>query len=134
MLTLLSILNFQHNSQIDHDGISNLIGLTEIKVNSLITDEGIKKLTSLTYLNVDNNDIISDYGIYNLTNLQTILGRCFVTQFTRNGISHLTRLSGLFPSTLWKIINKVNVIISPKFPRLHLPITKYYDQIMNLLL
>ena len=86
---------------INDDCVKKLSLLTDLNLNGLISDKGIKDLTNLTCLYLDHNENISNFGIKKLTNLQT-LDIHDSSKITRFGITHLTKLSSIFPNRyLW---------------------------------
>lgn len=72
-LTKLSELCIASSQKISDEGIKNLSLLTYLDANIRITDEGIKNLTNLTHLDFNYNGNISASAIKKLPNLKSVL-------------------------------------------------------------
>ena len=55
-----------------NDFVLSCINIIPNNFVEIITDNGIKNLTNITKLDLNNNEIITDDGIKNLTNITTL--------------------------------------------------------------
>lgn len=93
-LTNLTHLDIPHNYGITNHSISKLVNLTHLDIyDSLVSGDGIKYLTKLTWLNLDG-DSFFDEDLCRLTNLQTLsLNNTGISNECLSLLTNLTRLN-----------------------------------------
>lgn len=93
--TLSNLTSLSVDHRIDNEGIQNFPKLTKLNIYAahLIDDDGIKKLTSLTHLVL--NEFITDEGVKNLINLKALIYPRFAnfkSEVGDDGVKNLTNL------------------------------------------
>ena len=95
------ITNLEIDNRFTDDDIKSLTDLTYLDLSydigdkCIITDKGIRDLTNLTTLKIGRKCTITDEGIKGLTNLTTLNFEIGHSNITDEGIKHLTNLTDL---------------------------------------
>lgn len=94
LINLTNLTNLHLSvSSIEDDNVSHLVNLKHLKLlDSRITDNTVKNLTGLTSLDLYRDRIVTDEGISNLINLQTLHVNAKITDRGLVNLINLTKL------------------------------------------